>query len=60
MSSDMKDARWGLAYFYAEQENKTFEVCSYPEWQVFLDRAQDELIKYPQDVEFWLEEFRSR
>lgn len=58
MSSDMKDARWGLAYFYAKLENKTYEDYTYPEWQHLLNVAQTELDEYPGDVEFWAAEFR--
>lgn len=60
MSSDRKDARWGLAMYYAKLEGKTYDDYDYPQWQALLDSAQDELDKYPEDVEFWVNEFRSQ
>lgn len=50
MSSDMKDARWGLAYHYAKREGKTYEDYEYPQWQALLDTAQAELDQYPEDI----------
>lgn len=58
MSSDMKDARWGLAYHYAKLEDKSYEDYIYPEWQALLDTAQAELDQYPGDIPFWAGEFR--
>lgn len=58
MSSDMKDARWGLAYNYAKLAGKTYADYDYPGWQELLDLAQEDLDDYG-DVEYWADEFRS-
>lgn len=58
MSSDMKDARWGLANYYAEQAGMTFEDYTYAGWQKLLDRAQLTLDREPDDIDYWANEFR--
>lgn len=58
MSSDMKDARWGLAYHYAKLDGKTYEDYEYPDWQRLLNSAQWELDQYPGDIPFWAARFR--
>lgn len=58
MSSDMKDARWGLAYHYAASQGLTFGDYTYAGWQKLLDQAQEELDEWG-DVEHWANEFRS-
>lgn len=59
MSSDMKDARWALAYYYAELEGKSFLDFSYEGWEDLLSRAQDFLDDEAEDVvAYWAEEFR--
>lgn len=60
MSSDMKDARWGLAYHYANMVDKTYEDYEYPQWQTLLDLAQKELDEFPEDISFWVEQFRKQ
>lgn len=59
MSSDMKDARWGLAFYYAEQEGMFFEDYTYAGWQRLLDIAQERLDREPDDIAYWANEFRS-
>lgn len=59
MSSDLKDARWGLAKNYAYLAGKTFEDYDYQGWQELLDLAQEELDDYG-DVEYWAEQFRKQ
>lgn len=59
MSSDMKDARWGLAFHYAEQAGMVFEDYTYPGWQKLLDQAQLTLDREPDDIAYWANEFRS-
>lgn len=60
MSSDMKDARWGLAGNLAHTFlGLEYEDFSYSGWQKVLDEAQRLLEKYPEDIERWANEFRS-
>lgn len=59
MSSDMKDARWGLANYYAEQAGMVFEDYTYAGWQRLLDIAQERLDQEPDDIAYWANEFRS-
>lgn len=58
MSSDMKDARWGLADYYAELKGNTFEDYTYAGWQRLLDIAQERLDQEPDDIAYWANEFR--
>jgi len=59
MSSDMKDARWGLALSFAEREGKEFTDYSYAEFERLLDRAQDVLNDHPEYVAHWAGVFRT-
>lgn len=59
MSSDLKDARWGLANFYAAGQGLSFEDYTYAGWQKLLDRAQGTLDREPDDIAYWANEFRS-
>lgn len=59
MSSDMKDARWGLAHYYAELAGMFFEDYTYAGWQRLLDIAQERLDQEPDDIAYWANEFRS-
>lgn len=59
MSSDMKDARWGWAYHYAESRGRSYEDFTYPQWQSILDEAQYVLGNAPRSVvDYWAKEFR--
>lgn len=55
----MKDARWGLAYHYAKLDDKTYEDYEYPQWELLLSLAQNELNEFPEDIPFWVEQFRN-
>lgn len=66
MSSDMKDARWGLAYYIARcigteifPVELEYEDFTYRGWQKVLDEAQRRLDKYPEEIDMWAKEFRS-
>lgn len=54
----MKDARWGLANFFAGSIGLEFDDLSYDAWQKVLDSAQDTLDKNPIEVTYWAKEFR--
>lgn len=59
MSSDMKDARWGLAHYMADSfMGLEYEDFTYPGWQKVLDEAQRRLDKYPDEIDKWAKEFR--
>lgn len=60
MSSDMKDARWGLAMTKAEHNNLDRYNLRYEERDYFLTAAQMELDAFPDEVEYWAGEFRSK
>lgn len=59
MSSDLKDARWGLALSYAEREGKGFTDYTYYEFQRLLDQAQEVLNDHPEDIARWASVFRA-
>lgn len=50
MSSDLKDARWGLAHHYARAESGFFDRL--------LDLAGAWLDRNPEDVLYWAKKFR--
>lgn len=58
MSSDRKDARWGLANRYAAISGLTYDDFTYPQWQALLDAAQCVLDVDPHQVLGWAKEFR--
>lgn len=59
MSSDMKDARWGLAMARADQGDfGDWYDLSYEDKVFLLERAQAELDEHPEDIVFWAKEFR--
>jgi hypothetical protein len=58
MSSDMKDARWGLAMCMADQNDFDWYDLGYEDTEFFLNRAQAELDDYPEEIEYWAKEFR--
>lgn len=59
MSSDLKDARWGLAMTRAEQNNLDWYALRYEEKDYFLSAAQQELDAFPDEIPYWAGEFRS-
>lgn len=59
MSSDMKDARWGLAMARADQNDfGDWYDLRYEVKLFFLERAQAELEENLEDILFWAKEFR--
>lgn len=58
VSSDMKDARWGLAMHFAGLLDKDWYAMDYAEKEKLLFAAQVELDKYPEDILFWSTAFR--
>lgn len=58
MSSDLKDARWGLAGFLAEKDGVDFYSIFYDDKSRYLRAAQVRLDAEPDDVEYWAERFR--
>lgn len=58
MSSDMKDARWGLAYHHARKIGVEFQDFTYEGWEKLLAGAQMQLDLFPEDIPFWADEFR--
>lgn len=60
MSSDLKDARWALAHHYASLDERNYEDYDYAGWQKLLDSAQSELNKYPEDIPYWVDQWRKR
>lgn len=58
MSSDMKDARWGLAKHYAGKIGTEIQDFTYDGWEKLLARAQAHLDIFPEDIPYWAEEFR--
>lgn len=58
MSSDMKDARWGLAYEWARSRGMGYEDFTYTGWQKLLDAAQRTVDLNPGIVEYWAARFR--
>lgn len=60
MSSDMKDARWGWSYRYAEEMGASQGDFTYEEWEAILDLAQSVLKGASKDViKYWATEFRA-
>lgn len=59
MSSDLKDARWGLAMHFAGRMDKDWYAMDYAEKQELLSAAQMELDKYPENILFWSNAFRN-
>lgn len=57
MSSAMKDARWALAYNWAEIRGLEYEDFSFQGWQKILDEAQRTLDENPGVVSYWAEKF---
>lgn len=55
----MKDACWGLAYHYAKLEGKTYDDYDYPQWELLLSLAQNELNEFPEDIPFWVEQLEA-
>lgn len=58
MSSDLKDARWGLAMARADQNDFDWYAMSYADKEFFLARARVELDANPEDIAYWAAEFR--
>ncbi len=58
MSSDMKDARWGLATSMAENLGLEYEDFNYSGWEKLLGQAQETLDKYPSGIDYWAKVFR--
>lgn len=58
MSSDMKDARWGLARHYASIGGLTYDDFTYDQWQSLLNVAQCILDVNPYEIDGWAKEFR--
>lgn len=51
-------ARWGLAMHYATLEEVDWHSLSYERKESLLASAQRELDKYPEDIPYWVDEFR--
>lgn len=58
MSSDLKDARWGLANAIAGVIGAEFQDFTYEGWQKILDEAQRRLDSDPSRVGMWASVFR--
>lgn len=59
MSSDMKDARWGLAMHYAKLQDEDWYEIDHVFKSNLLSEAQRELEMYPRDIPYWANEFRA-
>lgn len=60
MSSDLKDARWGMAMWLAYTDELDWYDLTYEHKEMYLSAAQVELTENPEDIPGWANEFRSR
>lgn len=59
MSSDMKDARWGLAMAMSQDDDVDWYAMDYVVKEFYLRVAQEQLDIEPETIQRWANEFRS-
>ncbi len=59
MSSDLKDARWGLAMWYAASDGMDWYAMDYTVKEGYLRVAQERLEEEPDDIPYWADVFRN-